>query len=453
MNSIKQTHPGGQVNAAGLTNTSKQTNAAGGTNPGKQTNPGRPVKQIRERHRRAATILSLALIPLSGFATDIYLPSFPAMVSGLHATNGQIQFSLLIFLISGGISQLFVGGLLDSYGRFRLSNAALLAFAAASFAIGMFPNLYVLYAMRVVHGVAVAFIVVAKRAYFLDVFTGDKLKSYTSLFSIVWATAPIVAPFLGGYLQEAFGWQSNFYFLGGMTLVILALTIYYGGESAVSLSPFRPGTIMKVYASMLRTGDFVLSLVINALAYAMLLVFGMSSPFIIEQVFHHSPVVTGYSALLSGAALMTGGIISKSMLRRSLDRKIKIAMGLQTVLALGMVLFFREFGGGLGLMLAFVAMVHLLAGFVFNNLFSYALGRFTSHGGIVSGLTGGGNYVITSVFSYGAVGLLAIKSPAVLGVAYLSLAVLSGLAFGLFQRARAGVKILGTAGSVEEAAA
>ena len=386
-----------------------------------------------------ATFLSLALIPLSGFATDIYLPSFPAMVSGLHATNSQIQLSLMIFLVSGGISQLFVGGLLDSYGRFRLSNAALLAFAGASFAIGLFPNLYVLYAMRVVHGVAVAFIVVAKRAYFLDTFTGDKLRSYTSMFSIVWATAPIIAPFLGGYLQELFGWQSNFYFLGWMTLLILGLTYYYGGESAASLAPFRPAAILRVYGEMLRTGDFVLSLVINALAYAMLLVFGMSSPFIIEQVFHFSPVVTGYSALLSGAALMTGGIISKSMLRRPLDRKIKVATGLQTLLALAMIVSFRWLGaGGIGAMLVFVALIHLLGGFVFNNLFAYALGRFTSHGGIVSGLTGGGNYVITSIFSYGAVGLLAIKSPAVLGVAYLLLAVLSGLAFGLFQRVRAG---------------
>lgn len=71
----------------------------------------------------------------------------------------------------------------------------------------------------------------------------------------------------------------------------------------------------------------------------------------------------------------------------------------------------------------------------------YSLGRFTSHGGIVSGLTGGGNYVITSVFSYGTVGLLAIRSPMMLGVAYLLLALLSGLAFGLFQWARVGARV------------
>jgi DHA1 family bicyclomycin/chloramphenicol resistance-like MFS transporter len=89
-------------------------------------------------------------------------------------------------------------------------------------------------------------------------------------------------------------------------------------------------------------------------------------------------------------------------------------------------------------MLLFVAGIHLLAGFVFNSLFSYSLGRFSKNGGIVSGLTGGGNYVITSVFSYGTVGLLAIRNPMVLGVAYLLLALLSGVAFALFQRARSG---------------
>jgi MFS family permease len=386
-----------------------------------------------------ATFLSLALIPLSGFATDIYLPSFPAMVSELHATNAQIQLSLIIFLVSGGISQLFVGGILDSYGRYRLSNAAMLAFAGASFAIGLFPNIYVLYAMRVVHGVAVAVIAVAKRAYFLDMYSGDKLKSYTSLFQIVWSTAPIIAPFVGGYLQEAFGWQSNFYFLGGLTLLILGLTMLYGGESARQLQPFRMRSVLKVYGSMVRATDYLLALVINSLSYGMLLVFGMSSPFIIEQVFHYSPVVTGYGALVSGVALMAGGIISKSMITKPLDRKVPMAISLQVLFALGMVGVSAWFSNTIYLMLVFVAGIHLLAGFLFNNLFSYSLGRFSQNGGIVSGLTGGGNYMMSSIFSYGTVGLLAIRSPLMLGVAYLGLALLNGVTFVAFQRSRAGV--------------
>jgi MFS transporter, DHA1 family, multidrug resistance protein len=393
------------------------------------------TKRIQDKHLGKATILSFALIPLSGFATDIYLPSLPAMAASLHVTSVEIQASLLIFLVSSGVSQMFVGSLLDSYGRYRLSNAALLAFAAASFIIAAFPNIYVLYAMRVVHGITVAIIVVSKRAYFMDTYSGDRLKHYVSLFSIVWATAPIIAPFLGGYLQQAFGWESNFYFLGIFTLAILALTLVYGGESIRQFQPFKARSIIRVYGSMLKTVDFGLGLIIIALSYSMLMVFGMTSPFIIERVFHFSPVVTGYSSLLSGVALMAGGIISKSMIGKSLDAKIPVAIGVQLMLAILMIMVSR-WVSGIYVMLFFVILLHMIAGFIFNNLFAYSLGRFSSNAGVVSGLTGGGLYVITSIFSYGMVSVLAIRNLTVMGVAYLTLALLIGLAYGLFRRAR-----------------
>ncbi|HEY4334427.1 MAG TPA: MFS transporter, partial [Puia sp.] len=177
------------------------------------------------------TILAFALIPLTGLATDVYLPSLPAMAADLHVSSGTIQSTLLVFLVSAGLSQLFVGSVLDSFGRYRITMAALLLFSLASFTIANTHSIAVLFAMRAVHGITVAVIVVAKRAYFLDTFEGEKLKNYTSLFSIVWATAPIVAPFVGGYLQTAFGWHGSFYFLGFYTLASLALDGIFGGES------------------------------------------------------------------------------------------------------------------------------------------------------------------------------------------------------------------------------
>lgn len=394
------------------------------------------MKTIREEHRGIATALSLALIPLTGFATDVYLPSLPSMAESLHVSNAQIQLSLLIFLVSAGVSQLFVGSILDSFGRYRISNVALLVFALASFVIALVPNIYVLYAMRVVHGITAALIVVSKRAYFLDTFTGDKLKHYTSLFSIIWATAPIIAPFLGGYLQDAFGWESNFYFLGIATLIILVLTLIYSGESIKNLHPFHFQTIVRTYTSMLGTKDFGLGLMIIGLAYGMLMVFGLTSPFIIEEVYHYSPVVTGYSALLSGVSLMMGGIISKSMITKPLEKKVPVAIGLQLLFAGIMIAVSNWYSSNLYSMMGFVLGMHLLAGFVFNNIFAYCLGRFSSHGGTVSGLTGGGLFVITSFFSYGIVNTLGIKTQTLLGVAYLVLAILSALMFVLFQRAR-----------------
>jgi MFS family permease len=393
------------------------------------------MRIIKENHQGLSTILSFALIPLSGFATDIYLPSLPSMAGHLQVPNTAVQLSLVIFMISYGISQLFVGSLLDSFGRYKLGISALAVFMLASFAIALSHNIYLIYLMRIIHGITVALIVVGKRAYFVDIYKGDKLKHYTSLFSIIWASAPIIAPFIGGYLQAAFGWESNFYFLGFFALSLLVLELVYGGESLQHFHPFKAKSILNVYSSMLKTADFSLGLVILGLCYAMLLVYGMSSPFIIEHLFHHSPIVTGYCSLLSGVALMTGGIISKTLIKRPFTQKIIAALSLQLLLATAMIAT-SGYTTNLFVLMTFVLLLHLLGGFIFNNFFSYCLGRFSKNAGIASGITGGGMYIVTSIFSYSIVNTFSIKNQAVLGGAYLALVLLSGTAFLLFQKVK-----------------
>jgi len=392
------------------------------------------MKIIKEEHRQIVNILSFSLIPLAGFATDIYLPSLPAMTVSLHATASQIQLSLLLFMASAGISQLFVGSLLDSFGRYKLSNSSLLIFSVASIMIGLFPDLHVLYLMRIIQGISAAFVLVARRAYFMDTYSGEQLKHYTSLFSIIWATAPIVAPFLGGYLQKAFGWQASFYLLGTLPLVILGLTLRYGGESAKDLQPLRLKPLLGVYSSILTTKDFALGLVILGLNYGMVLLFGMASPFIIEHQWHQTPVVTGYCALLSGVAMMVGGIISRSMLSTPLEKKLPIALAIQlasgafaiTVSMLGLANIY--------VMMSFVMLQHGVAGFVFNNLFAYSLGRFSRNAGIVAGMTGGASYIISSFSSYGTVSFLAVTNQTLLAAAYLFLNVCVVITYSLFRR-------------------
>jgi len=373
------------------------------------------MQYIKEQHQHISTLLSFSLIPLSGFATDIYIPSLPSMADHLQVSSSAVQLTLVLFMISAGISQLFVGSLLDSFGRFRLGMAALAAFTLASIAIALSNSIYMIYAMRVVQGISVALIVVGKRAYFMDRFSGDTLKNYTSLFSIIWATAPIIAPFIGGYLQSSVGWASNFYFLGLLTLVIGLLELKYGGESLQQFQPFKFKPIIEVYQSMLKTSDFFLVFVIISLCYAMLLVFGMSSPFIIEHVFHYSPVVAGYCSLLSGVALMIGGIISKSLIRKSLTKKIIIAVTLQLSFAVSMIIA-ASYSSSLYTMMSFVLGIHLVSGFIFNNLFSYCLGRFSKNAGIASGITGGLMYVMASFSSYGLVDIVNINRQAMFGV-------------------------------------
>ena len=389
------------------------------------------MKVLKENHTAISTILAFALLPLSGFATDIYLPSFPAMAELFGSSQGDIQLSLVVFVVSYGISQLFVGSFLDSFGRYRLSLAALLTFAISSFIIATTHSLAALLSMRVIQGMSVALIIVGKRAFFIDVYAGSKLKHYASLFSIIWAAAPIIAPFLGGFLQHYFGWESNFYFLGLVTIVILILELVYSGETLKASQPFKLRPLLNVYSTKLGTPDFTLSLLILGASFSMVIVFNMASPFIIGHVFHQSAVAIGNSALLSGIAVMAGGLLSKSVIDRPLQAKISAA-GILLIMLSSLMVVFLYYSPTLISLMTMVVLLHIVSGFTFNTFFTYALGRFKSNAGIVSGITGGGTYIITSALSYTVVSLLQVQDVLMLAFAYLTFAGVIGSSLILF---------------------
>jgi MFS family permease len=384
------------------------------------------VKRIREEHQYIATILALALIPLSGFAVDIYLPSIPLMGESIHASSIQVQSTITIFLVSYGIAQLFIGSVLDSFGRYHIGLWALIAFALSCIVIATTKNIYIIYAMRVVHGITVSAIIVAKRAFFVDMYTGDQLKSYLSMFTIVWSTGPILAPFFGGYLETAFGWQSNFYFLAAIALIFVLLEFFFSGETLSEYADFNFKKITGVYANMLATPSFTLGLMMLGLSYSIVMVFNMTGPFIIEHHLFFSPVTAGYCSLILGTAWMAGGFAGKATIRKPFYKKLFINLFLQ-IIFITCMLFSLNFRTDLFTLVFFAFIIHVTAGFNFNNYFSYCLGLFPKNAGIASGLSGGVNYIIVSVLSYGIIFFIPAKDEENLAYSYLVLILLSAL--------------------------
>lgn len=364
------------------------------------------------------TILAFALLPLSGFATDIYIPSLPSMGSGLHASSLQVQLTLTLFLVSYGVSQLFLGSVLDAYGRYRLSFVSILVFIVASVVIAVVPDLYVVYIMRIVQGITVAIIVIAKRAYFVDVYEGKQLQHYLSMFTIIWSAGPIVAPFLGGYFQHYFGWQSNFYFLAGMAAVIAVLEYFYSGETIRHRTEFNLRTIAGLYVEMIRTTTFSLGILMLCFAYSMVIMYNMTGPFIIEHRFQLTPVIAGYCSLILGLAWMLGGFIGRALINRPFFSKLLANAILQLVVVVVMILSSYVMAN-IYLMVAFAFLIHVGAGFTYNNYFAYCLGRFPKNAGLSGGLTGGLVYVILSLLTYLVVAVIPAKDMAHLSYSYL----------------------------------
>ena len=168
------------------------------------------LREASEKRKKIVSILGFFSIPISGFVTDIYLPSFPSMAKSLIVPESSIQLTLTCFLLSYGLSQLFIGSILDAIGRYYPKIVALFVVLITSLVIASTDSILLICLLRVIQGISVAIIVIATRALFIDIHTPEKAKHYLGYFTIVWSCGPIIAPFLGGYLEKLFNWHANF---------------------------------------------------------------------------------------------------------------------------------------------------------------------------------------------------------------------------------------------------
>ncbi|WP_343671731.1 MFS transporter [Chitinophaga sp.] len=349
--------------------------------------------------KRFATILAFICIPLSGFITDIYLPSFPAMAKDLGVSADKIQLTLTCFFMSYGISQMFVGSLLDSLGRHRPAVIALGVLVLSSLLIGITHSVALICFLRVVQGIATAFVIVGKRAFFVDLYEGEERKHYLSYLTIIWSLGPIVAPFLGGFLQQYLNWQANFYFLAGYAFIMFVMELCFSGETLVHKKPLELNKIRDNYAHMLSNSTFLLGIVILGLSYSVVMVFNIAGPFVIEKSFHFNSVVIGYCTLILGFSWMIGGIVNKRLLHLDFNRKLVIAGFTQLILTV-MLLLTGFVMHQLWWFVLFAFMIHICSGFLFTNLFTHSMLVFPQNAGLASGLMGGMVYVVTSFSSY-----------------------------------------------------
>ena len=118
------------------------------------------LRDASPQRKKIATILTFLSIPLSGFMTDIYLPSFPSMARNLSVSEQSIQLTLTCFFLSYGFSQLFVGPVADSVGRRKPMLISLAVLLLSSLAVTFTGEVLVISLLRIVQGIATAFIVV-----------------------------------------------------------------------------------------------------------------------------------------------------------------------------------------------------------------------------------------------------------------------------------------------------
>jgi MFS transporter, DHA1 family, multidrug resistance protein len=156
-----------------------------------------------------AVLLTL-LVALGPVSTDLYLPSLPGIAADLGASPSLVQLTLGLFVAGLALMQLVAGPLADRFGRRPVLFVAMAVYAMASLGCLFAPGIALLLAARLVQALGASAGPVIGRAVVRDLYGPTDSARILSYMASAMAIAPLVAPFLGGWLEVAFGWRASF---------------------------------------------------------------------------------------------------------------------------------------------------------------------------------------------------------------------------------------------------
>lgn len=239
------------------------------------------------------------------FVTDFYLPVLPEMTGYFHTTPALASMSLTAGMIGLAAGQLFIGPLTDKYGRKRILVGSMLLFVVASLLCIFSGDIFMFNAIRVLQGLAGAGGIVIAKSMSADMYTGRELASFMALLGAINGIAPVCAPVVGGLMAGVTSWTGVFAVILAVGIVLMVCSMFLP-ETLLPANRIRK-SVIKVYGNLFRVfrnSRFTLSVMAEMACFFMFFAYIASSPFIMQQVYHLSPL--GYSLCFGLNALMIG---------------------------------------------------------------------------------------------------------------------------------------------------
>lgn len=263
--------------------------------------------------------------------TDIYLPAFPDMMAWFSASEGAIQGLLTWNFIGICVAGPLYGPLSDAFGRKKPLLGAIGLFLAGSVMTLFAQNLDQMLLGRILQGLGSGGCFTLGTAIIFDAFQKEKaIKALNSLNTII-PLLMAAAPMLGGYLNLAFGFRSNFLAIAILVLASLIVCLFFFDETLAKekRTSFQIKSILKDFKQAFSSLPFWQLTIVTSLLFAGYIAFlsGTSVLFVIE--FGMSKAAFPFVQ----AAILGGWVVGSLFLSRAITK-----WGIPTVKKAGTVL-------------------------------------------------------------------------------------------------------------------
>ena len=190
-----------------------------------------PAARFFDRTTQPTMLTLVLLASISALAMNIYLPSLPQMALEFSTTPAAMGLSVGVYLGTSALIQLFAGPISDRIGRRKIIQVSLIIFAIASISCAYAQSFQTFLIYRAIQSIAATCMIVS-RAIVRDTTDTASSGSRIAYVTMGMAVVPMFSPALGGFIDAKFGWQSTFFVLSALGLIMLMLSYFDQGETA-----------------------------------------------------------------------------------------------------------------------------------------------------------------------------------------------------------------------------
>ncbi|MEG0849843.1 MAG: multidrug effflux MFS transporter [Flavobacterium sp.] len=278
-----------------------------------------------------------SLTALGPFSIDMYLPGFSDIAKDLNTTVAKVSMSLSSYFVGISAGQLLYGPLLDRFGRKKPLFIGLLVYILASLGCIYVTNIDSFIFLRFVQAIGSCAATVASVAMVRDLFPVKDIPKVFSLLMLVVGLSPMLAPTVGGYVTEDFGWHTVFLILMFMGIFILAasqigLPNTYKPDPSISL---KPKPIITNFLKVLKEPQFYTYAFTGAIAFSGLFSYVAASPIIFMDIYHVDAKTYGWIFAFMSVSFIGSSQLNSILLKRfSSEQMIYGALISQSVVSI-----------------------------------------------------------------------------------------------------------------------
>lgn len=245
---------------------------------------------------RLTLITLTALVALGPLSTDFYLPALPSIARYFGVAEAHAQATLSAFLIGFAGAILVYGPLSDRFGRRPVLAGGIIIFTLASLGCMLAESIGMLVLFRFLQALGACAGPVISRAMVRDIVGASGAARVFSYLSAAVALAPAIAPIVGGFLADEFGWRACFAALTLYGLLGLAAMFFVLKETNTErdLTAANPLAWFRIYGSLVKHRGYFGYVLAATFGYSGIFCFISGSSFVFIDVLGVPPKYFGF---------------------------------------------------------------------------------------------------------------------------------------------------------------